>query len=164
MALLRISPGLKAGDPAPPFDRLDEDGARHDLARYRGRWLVLFFYPKDHSSGCMREACRFNDDFELFQELGADLLGCSGQDAESHRLFRQGCRLRYRLLSDPGRVMREAWAVPHWLDLLDGRTTFVVDPLGCIRAVFDHRLGAEGHPQEALAFLRQAVLTEAVHR
>jgi peroxiredoxin Q/BCP len=160
MALLRLAPGLKPGDPAPDFDRLDEDGARHTLGGYRGRWLVLFFYPKDNSSGCMKEACRFNDDFDLFQDLGADILGCSGQDAESHRRFRRGCRLRYRLLSDPGRAMRDAWQVPHFLRVLDGRCTFLIDPQGILRWVHNQASRPEEHSSRALAFLRQSAASK----
>lgn len=155
MSWLRLRPGLAPGDPAPDFERLDEDGARHSLGAHAGRWLLVFFYPRDGSSGCMREACRFNDDFDAFQALGCDVLGCSGQDAESHRRFRQGCRLRYRLLSDPGRAMREAWKAPHFLRLLDGRCSYLIDPQGIVRWVYHNAGKPEEHSARALAFLKE---------
>lgn len=155
MSWLRLRPGLRVGRPVPDFDRLDEEGERHTLARYLGGWWLVFFYPRDGSSGCMREACRYNDDWDDFQALGCRVLGCSGQDAESHRRFRQGCRLRYRLLSDPGRVMREAWGVPHLFRLLDGRGSYLVDPQGVLRWACHDLRRPEAHSPRALAFLKE---------
>lgn len=154
MSWLRLRPGLLPGTALPGFERLDEDGTLHRLSDYAGRWLLLFFYPQDNSPGCIREACRFNDDLELFHALGAEVLGCSGQDAASHRLFRQACRLRYRLLSDPGRVLREAWQAPHMLRLVDGRCSYLVDPQGILRWVH-HGPRPEEHPALALEALRK---------
>jgi peroxiredoxin Q/BCP len=155
LSILRLEPGLAPGDAAPAFDRLDSEGRQHRLFDYLGRWLVVFFYPKDNTPGCIREACRFGDDYDRFRELGAEVLGISGDDQASHVRFREGCRLRYQLLSDPDRAMREAWKVPHWLRLLDGRTTYVVDPQGIIRFVFNDRAQAEEHPVRALRFLKE---------
>jgi peroxiredoxin Q/BCP len=157
MSWFRLRPGIQAGAHPPDFERLDEEGRAHRLSDYRGRWLLLFFYPQDNSPGCIREACRFNDDFEAFQELGADILGCSGQDAASHRVFRQACRLRYRLLSDPGRVLREAWQVPHFLRLIDGRCSYLIDPQGVLRWVHNDAGRPEEHSARALAFLKETV-------
>ena len=156
MALLRLRPGLKAGDPAPDFDCPDEQGRRWRLADLRGRWLVLFFYPKDNTPICLKEACRFNDDYEDFSRLGAEVLGCSGQGAESHRLFSQACRLRYRLLTDQDGSLRRAFKVPDLLGFFPGRTTYLVDPQGLIRFVHDDRVHGDSHPALALAALRQA--------
>jgi peroxiredoxin Q/BCP len=155
LSLFRFRPGLAVGDTAPGFDLLDQDGRARRLQDHAGRWLVVFFYPKDNTPGCIREACRFGDDYDRFQALGAEVLGVSGDDQASHQRFREGCRLRYPLLSDPGRVMREAWGVPHWLKALDGRTTYVVGPQGRIGFVFNDRAQAEAHPQRALAFLEK---------
>jgi peroxiredoxin Q/BCP len=146
---------LAPGDPAPDFERTDEDGALHRLRDYRGRWLLLFFYPEDNTPGCIREACRFNDEFDAFAELGAAILGCSGQDAASHRRFREGCRLRYRLLTDPGRVLREAYKVPTWLRFADGRCSYLIDPQGIVRWAFHSESDPEAHAAGALEQLRQ---------
>lgn len=155
MSLLRLKPGLAPGAVLPGFALTDETGALHRLEDYRGRWLLLFFYPQDNSPGCIREACRFNDSLDEFRELGAEILGCSGQDAASHRGFREACRLRYRLLSDPGRVLREAWKVPHLLRLVDGRCSYLAGPDGTLRWVLNDA-NPERHVDGGLAFLRAA--------
>jgi peroxiredoxin Q/BCP len=159
---LRLGPGLRAGDPAPDFERSDEDGTLHRLSDYRGRWLLLFFYPEDNTPGCIREACRFNDDYDAFAAEGAVILGCSGQDAASHRRFREGCRLRYRLLTDPGRVLRDAYRVPTWFRLADGRCSYLIDPQGIIRWVFHSESDPEAHAVGALQHLRQAAAARSL--
>jgi peroxiredoxin Q/BCP len=156
LSLWRFTPGLAVGDPAPPFDLEDAQGRRHSLQDYRGRWLVVFFYPKDNTPGCIREACRFGDDYDRFKAAGAEVLGVSGDDRDSHVRFRQGCRLRYQLLSDPQRAMREAWQVPHLFKAFNGRTTYIVDPEAKIAFVFSDRARAEEHPVLALAFVEAA--------
>lgn len=157
MSWYRLKAGLQPGQAAPAFDGLDEEGQHQRLQDYRGRWLLLFFYPQDGSPGCIREACRFNDDFDAFSILGASLLGCSGQDAASHQRFREGCRLRYRLLTDPGRVIREAWQVPHIFRLIDGRCSFLIDPQGIVRWVYANARQPEQHSALALETLRRFV-------
>ena len=152
---IRLWPGLKVGEVAPAFSLADQDGRSRSLDDFRGRWLVVFFYPKDNTPGCVREACRFGDEHERFKALGAEIIGISGDDTASHQRFRKSCRLRYDLLSDPERSMRKAWKVPHVLRALEGRTTYIVDPQGLIRFVFDQRLRAEEHPIRALAFLEK---------
>lgn len=156
MSWWRAQPGLKPGVMAPDFDRLDEEGKRHVLADSRGRWLVVFFYPKDNTPVCVREACAFNEHWEQFRELGADILGCSGQDAASHLAMRASCRLNYRLLCDEDRAMREAWGVPHHLRISEGRTTYLVDPEGKVRYVFSDPFRGEDHAVLTLEFLRRA--------
>jgi peroxiredoxin Q/BCP len=157
---LRLHPGLGPGAAAPAFALADEDGVLHRLEDYRGRWLLLFFYPQDGSPGCLREACRFNDALDDFRALGAEVLGCSGQGAASHRRFREACRLRYRLLTDPGRAVREAWQVPHFLRLIDGRCSYLVDPQGVLRWVH-HDKAPETHVTGGLEFLRRATAGKA---
>jgi peroxiredoxin Q/BCP len=151
----RFRPGLAPGDTAPSFDLEDAQGRRHSLQEHRGRWLVVFFYPKDNTPGCIREACRFGDDYDRFRAAGAEVLGVSGDDPASHARFREGCRLRYQLLSDPRRAMRDAWKVPHLFGAFNGRTTYIVDPEGKIAFVFSDRAQAEEHPVRALAFLEE---------
>lgn len=154
MKWFRLRPGLKAGDKAPSFDLPDEEGRRHRLGDYSGRWLVIFFYPKDNSPICVREACAFNDELDRFRELGAEVLGCSGQDAGSHRRMRSACRLRYRLLCDTEGAMREAWQVPRAPLFGAGRTSYIVDPAGVLRFVFNGRLRGEGHVRRSLEWLQ----------
>lgn len=157
--------GLKPGDKAPSFDLLDEDGKRHRLADHQGRWLVVFFYPRDNSPVCLREACAFNEHWDQFQELGADVLGCSDQDAASHRAMRAACRLRYRLLCDVDRGMRKAWGLPPGIGFLQARVTYVLDPGGRVRFAYNKLLRGEDHASLSLDFLKRAVQTEtADHR
>jgi peroxiredoxin Q/BCP len=157
MALLRMHAGLKPGEAAPDFDCLDEDGQRHRLGDFKGRWLVLFFYPKDGTPICAKEACQFNEDWDSFRSLGADVLGCSVQDAGSHRQFRKACRLRYRLLTDVDGAVLRAYKVRHLLGRFRGRSTFLIGPDGLIRFVHDDRVDGLSHPALALKALRLAV-------
>jgi len=142
------------GQQAPDFELPDQDERLHRSQDYRGRWLVVFFYPKDNTPGCTQEACRFSDDYALFQALNAEVVGVSGDGAQAHQRFALTCRLRYRLLSDRGRALRRAWGVPHILGHLSGRSTFVLDPQGKVGFVYNSRRDAVGHPEKALAFLR----------
>lgn len=142
---------LHPGDRAPDFELLDETGIPHTLAGYAGRWLALFFYPRDMTALCVKEACAFNDRWEEFHALGAEVLGCSGQDALSHNQMRAACRLRYRLLCDGDGSVRKSWGVS---GLLRRRVTFVVDPAGRIRFVYQRLLRGEEHASQALNFLR----------
>lgn len=156
MTFLRWQPGLGVGDAAPDFDCPDEDGKQHRLADYRGRWLVLFFYPKDDTPICLKEACAFNDDWDEFRRLGAEVLGCSTQGAESHKRFREACRLRYRLLTDEHGRVRNAFKVPHLLGLFTARCTFLIDPQGSIRFTLQDQEDGLAHPARALEALRAA--------
>lgn len=146
--------GLKPGSSAPEFDLLDESGARHTLADYRGRWLAVFFYPMDLTPVCVREACAFNDHWDSFKALGAEVLGCSTQDAASHRRMSAACRLRYPLLCDVDKAMRKAWNVCGLPGLR--RATFLVDPSGTVRFVFRRQLDGEAHALRTLDFLKGA--------
>ncbi|HTB21388.1 MAG TPA: peroxiredoxin [bacterium] len=158
MTWWRFQPGLSPGDAAPGFDLLDEEGKRQRLGDYRGRWLVVFFYPRDNSPVCLKEACAFNDQWEQFRELGAEILGVSAQDAASHLAMRAACRLRYRLLCDVDSAMRSAWLIPMSLGL-GVRVTYLVDPGGAVRFVYNNLIRGEDHASLTLAFLKQAVST-----
>src|SRR2546425_13231253 len=92
---------LQPGDPAPPFSLPDQDGAQVDLATYRGRRVVLYFYPQDDTPGCTKEACQFNDALSGFEGAGVDVLGISAADAGSHQRFRAKYGLGFRLLTEP---------------------------------------------------------------
>ena len=93
---------LQPGDPAPQFTLPDQDGAPVDLASYRGRRVVVYFYPQDDTPGCTKEACQFNDALSGFEGAGVDVLGISADDAASHQRFRAKYGLGFRLLTDAG--------------------------------------------------------------
>jgi thioredoxin-dependent peroxiredoxin len=93
---------FEPGDPAPTFALPDQDGNEVSLADYAGRWVVLYFYPRDDTPGCTTEACEFTDGIQAFEDLDASVLGCSPDSPESHRKFIAKFKLKMTLLSDPG--------------------------------------------------------------
>lgn len=126
------------------------------LGQFLGqKWVVLFFYPKDGTPICTREACQFRDAYEDFVAAGAEVLGVSGDSPDRHRQFAGTHRLPFRLLSDPDGLMREAFGVPKTLGLFPGRVTYVIDKDGIVRFVFRSQFHAAKHVSEALRVLRE---------
>jgi peroxiredoxin Q/BCP len=117
--------------------------------------VVLYFYPKDDTPGCTKEACTFRDDYAEFEAAGAAVLGVSGDSSESHRRFAAKHRLPFPLLADPGGKVRRLYGVPATLGLLPGRVTFVIDGAGIVRHVFSSQLNPARHVAEALGVLRK---------
>ncbi len=146
---------LKAGDAAPDFALPDGEGQLRRLEDYKGRWLVLFFYPADFTHGCTEESCLFRDLAAQFAALGAEIVGVSGDSVLSHRDFAAAHKLGYPLLSDPARVARRAYGVPHRFGRLSGRVSFVIDPQGVIRHVFQSGSRAKEHVNRALDYLKE---------
>lgn len=152
-------PPLKAGDRVPDDVTLrDGEGRSCTLQNLHrpGRWLVVFFYPRDHTRVCTRQACGFRDRYAAFREAGADVIGISGDPPGSHREFATRHQLPFPLYSDPGNAARRRFGVPSFLFWLPGRATYVIDPQGVIRLVFSAPLDAEAHVRQALALLRDA--------
>jgi len=149
-------PGVKVGDPAPEFTLADATGKDVSLASLRGKPVVLYFYPKDDTPGCTKEACTFRDQYEDFREAGAEVLGVSSDSSESHQKFAARYKLPFTLLSDRGGKVRKLYGVPATLGLLPGRVTFVIDKAGVVRHVFNSQLDATRHVSEALGVLRGA--------
>ncbi len=116
--------------------------------------IVLFFYPKDNTPGCTKEACAFRDDYEGFRKLDAEVIGISSDSVGSHQGFAAKHDLPYTLLSDEGRKVRNLYGVPNTLGFVPGRATYVIDRKGIVRHVFSSQLGAEKHVEEALKALR----------
>jgi len=119
-----------------------------------GRPLVVYFYPKDDTYGCTKEACTFRDRYEDFLGAGADVIGVSRDDADSHDKFKQQHRLPFTLLSDPGGKVAAAWGVRGPLGM-PGRITFVFDKDGVVRHKFDSAIRFGKHVDEALAMVKQ---------
>lgn len=151
---------LAAGDVAPDFDLEDQDGRRHRLADYAGRTVVLYFYPKDETPGCIKQACSLRDHHDAINEEGAVVLGVSADDAESHRAFREHHSLPFPLLVDADKQVSTAYG--SWGEkVLYGRTsigmtrsTFVIGPDGRLMKVWK-RATAAGHGERVLKVLRQ---------
>jgi thioredoxin-dependent peroxiredoxin len=115
---------------------------------------VLFFYPKDNSLVCTREACAFRDAYEDFVAAGATVIGVSGDSAESHEQFASTNRLPFLLATDLDGALRRAFGVPKTLGLIPGRVTYVIDRQGVIRHVFNGQFAADRHVREALDAVR----------
>ena len=129
---------LKPGDPAPGFELPDQDGRVHRLSDYRSRWLVLYFYPKDDTPGCTREACEFRDDIGALKRMNVAVLGVSLDDVDSHRAFAKKYHLPFPLLSDDrGRVARSYGSLWKLGPVKFARRhTFIIDPDGGIAEIY----------------------------
>lgn len=149
-------PAVDVGQKAAEFDLADAQGRRVRLADFRGkRTVVLYFYPKDDTPGCTKEACSFRDSYEAFKEAGAEVIGVSSDSAASHSKFASKHRLPFILLADTDGVVRKAYGIPATLGLLPGRVTFVIDREGVVRHVFNSQLQATRHVEEALQTLKR---------
>lgn len=150
-------PALRVGDPAPDFQATTSDGKPIRLGDYRGRrGLVLFFYPRDHTRICTKEACAFRDSYEQFSAAGFDVVGVSSDSNDSHQDFAREHRLPFPLISDADGALRRAFGVPDVLGLVPRRATFVIDRDGVIRLTFSALLASDEHVQRALAAVNGA--------
>ncbi|TGE20145.1 peroxiredoxin [Hymenobacter elongatus] len=147
---------LQVGDQAPDFTLKTTSGDTFRLADQRGqRSIVLYFYPKDDTPGCTAEACSFRDQYEDFQDLGAEVVGVSSDSESSHQKFTQKHRLPFPLLADIGGRVRKLYEVPRaLLGILPGRVTFVIDKNGVIQYIFNSLGGATDHVSNAKKVLQ----------
>lgn len=153
--MLRPGSPRVEGSMAPDFILLDQIGQTHRLSDYAGRWLVLYFYPKDDTPGCTQEACRFRDDIGVLGNLNAVVVGVSTDNAQSHADFSSKYQLPFPLLSDPGGHTAAAYDSLLNLGLirLARRHTFIISPEGRIAARFD-QVNPASHAQEVARILR----------
>ncbi|QIL74442.1 MULTISPECIES: peroxiredoxin [Hymenobacter] len=142
---------LQIGDQAPDFTLPTTTGATFRLAEQRGqRAIVLYFYPKDDTPGCTAQACSFRDQYEDFQDLGAEVIGISSDSEASHQKFTQKHRLPFPLLADESGKVRKLYEVPRaMLGILPGRVTFVIDKEGVIQYIFNSMQRATDHVAKA---------------
>jgi peroxiredoxin Q/BCP len=148
----------EVGEPAPPVSLPDETGAVHTLDDQRGRWTVLYFYPKDDTPGCTTEACSFRDAGTGFGERDTDVWGISPQGTASKGAFREKYGLTFPLLADETHAVAEAYG--SWVEKQNygktywgtARTTFIVDPDGRIARSWP-KVKPDGHADEVLAAL-----------
>ncbi|HEY3824938.1 MAG TPA: peroxiredoxin [Bryobacteraceae bacterium] len=147
-------PVIANGMPAPDFELPDQHGNLVRLSQYRGKSaVVVYFYPKDDTSGCTIEACRFRDDFEKFRVIGAQILGISDDSTSSHEKFASKYNLPFTLLSDKGGRVRKLYGVKKTFGVIPGRVTFVIDRSGIVRHVFSSQSSPARHVEEALVGL-----------
>jgi len=146
----------EVGSFVPQFTLADQNGNSFSVSSVIGKKnLVIYFYPKDDSPGCTAEACAFRDEFEIFNEADAMIIGISGQSVASHKKFAEKYRLSFTLLSDDGDKVRKLFGVPvNFLGLLPGRVTYIVDKSGKVIFVFDSQTQATKHVDEALRILK----------
>ncbi|OGD45971.1 peroxiredoxin [Candidatus Bathyarchaeota archaeon RBG_16_57_9] len=146
---------IKLGDEAPDFTLPDQDGGQVTLSNFRGRSsVVLYFYPKDFSLGCTTQACGFRDSYEDFTDLGAVVIGVSGDTVESHKKFIEDYLLPFTLLSDQDGKVRKLYGTTKGFGLLPGRYTLVIDKVGVVRHVFTSETNMGKHVEEAVRILR----------
>lgn len=170
------SPKPVAGDVAPQFSLVDQNGKSHKLADYKGKWVVLYFYPKDQTPGCTTQACNFTENVFAFRKAGAQILGVSVDDADSHKAFEKALAknakisgenqklieehgLPFPLLADPTYETAKHYGVLSKFNLPDGksmviasRDTFLIDPSGKVAKHYDVTPDKlEGHSKEVLA-------------
>lgn len=151
---------LQANIPAPDFTLPDENGVLHTLSHYRGKPVVLYFYPKDNTPGCTTEACNFRDDYRDYKKAGVVILGVSPDTVKSHAKFKQQHGLPFPLLADEGHEVCELYEVWGRKKLMgkeyDGvfRTTFLILADGMIQKVFEDVKPAD-HSAEVLAALKE---------
>jgi peroxiredoxin Q/BCP len=149
---------VEEGAPAPDFTLESEGGEEDTLSQFRGRPVVLYFYPRDFTPGCTAEACSFRDDYEAYEERGAVILGVSPDTAASHGRFKDKHALPFTLLADPDHKVADQYGA--WgekvvygkksIGLI--RSTFVIDPEGKIARVISP-VRVQGHSEEVLAAL-----------
>ena len=142
---------LHVGDRAPKFEAVAHDGTTVGVG---SGVIVLYFYPKNETTGCTAEACRFRDDYEDFVDAGAQVIGVSADSDESHRDFAENHRLPFHLVSDTGGELRKAFDVGRTLGIVAGRVTYVIDARGYVRHVFNSQLRATKHVAEALRIVK----------
>lgn len=125
----------EVGQPAPDFNLPDQNGKLHTLSEYRGKWLVLYFYPKDDTPGCTQEACGFRDDLNQIAKLGAQVVGVSVDDTGSHAEFAKKYHLPFPLLADKTTETADRYGALMNLYLIKfaRRYTFLIDPQGKVK-------------------------------
>ena len=147
---------VNVGDKAPDFTLDSQTGENVTLSDFFGKKnLVLYFYPKDETPGCTREACTFRDSYELFTDLGAEVIGVSADTVESHKAFAEHHNLPFTLLSDLDNNVRKLYGATSTLGFIPGRVTFIIDKKGVIRHFFSSQLQPEKHIEEAKEVLKR---------
>ncbi|MQP51980.1 MULTISPECIES: peroxiredoxin [unclassified Flavobacterium] len=148
---------IQIGDTLPHFTATQQDGSSFDSHVVHNKPVVIYFYPKDFTPGCTTQACSFRDAYQDFQDLGAEVIGVSGDSANSHQNFQKKYKLPFILLSDDERKLRQLFGVPTALfGLLPGRVTYVFNASGKCIYIFDN-LSAKNHITKALAALKKSI-------
>jgi thioredoxin-dependent peroxiredoxin len=146
---------ITKGAVVPNFKAKTQAGDSFELSNYLGKPLVIYFYPKDNTPGCTTQACSFRDQYQDFQDLGAEVIGISGDSEASHDKFAQKHKLPFLLLSDSSKKIRTLFGVPtHFFGLMPGRVTYIIDKQGKVVSVFDS-IKANVHIEHALKMIKK---------
>ena len=142
-------------DIAPDFTLPRDGGTAVTLSALRPAPVVLYFYPKDDTPGCTKEACSFRDQYTVFQDLGCEVIGISSDAPKAHKEFAIKYKLPFPLLADEKKEVRTLFGVPKSLfGLLPGRVTYIIDKTGVVRGIFNSQLNATQHIDEALKVVK----------
>ncbi len=155
MSIWQMKGKVEVGSVAPDFTLPSQSGDMVSLEDFLGhKPVILFFYPKDDTPGCTKQACAFRDNYEEFRKLDAKVIGISSDSVESHESFAARYNLPFTLLSDEGGIVRKLYGVPNTFGLFPGRVTYVIDQEGVVRHVFSSQVEAARHVEEALKTVR----------
>lgn len=148
---------LQTGSKIPDFELADQKGNIFNIKSLRSKKsVVLYFYPKDETAGCTKQACAFRDHYQDFQDAGAEVIGISSDQIESHGSFADHHKLPFILLSDVGGIVRKQFGVPSDLfGMLPGRVTYIIDKQGIIQYIFNSQIRIEKHISEAIRILQE---------
>ena len=147
---------IQIGDKLPSFKATKQDGTAFDSHEIHEKPVVIYFYPKDFTPGCTTQACSFRDAYQDFQDLGAEVIGVSGDSVSSHQNFQQKHKLPFVLLSDSDRKLRKLFGVPTALfGLIPGRVTYVFNASGKAIYIFDN-MSAKNHIIKALDSIKKS--------
>lgn len=146
---------IEVGDKVPSFTLNDQNGNLFTVDSTIGKPMVIYFYPKDDTPGCTKEACKFRDEFEQFKDVSALVLGISSDSVSSHKKFKEKYNLPFTLLADINNEVRKLFGVPKSMIFLPGRVTYVIDKNGIVQYIFNSQFKAEKHIENALKKLRE---------
>lgn len=150
-----MSEKVNVGDKAPDFELIKPDGNVFRLKdELKDKNVVLYFYPKDNTPGCTKQACEFRDQYEVFKEQNAEVVGISSDSAASHDDFERSHRLPFVLLSDKNNKVRNMFGVPRKFGIIPGRVTYVIDKNGVVRYIFNSMTKPLEHVKNALEVLK----------
>ena len=150
----------KVGTLAPAFKLEDQDAKLHTLKEYKGKWVLIYFYPKDDTPGCTIEACTIRDQFKDFKKIGAVVLGVSADSVKSHKKFADAYELPFTLLADVDKEMVEAYGVWGEKKFMGRsytgikRTSFLIDPKGKIKKIYEN-VKPKDHSAEVITDLKE---------
>jgi len=146
---------IEIGDKVPNFILKDQNGNSFNIENEIGKRMVIYFYPKDDTPGCTKEACKFRDDFESFNDLGASVIGISADSVASHKKFEEKYNLPFTLLADSNNAVRKLFEVPKSMFILPGRVTYIINKKGRVDYIFNNQFEAEKHIEIALKKLKE---------